>query len=345
MALIGSGVATSPERGLMSARRQNASTVKPASGAAGSTPLVAARRERRTAAARAAAAQGGVVHRAQLRRRGISRHEVRTEILAGRWAAAGRHTVVVGSGTPVGQGRWWQAVWESGAGAQLDGVAALLASGLAGYSSAIVDVSVPAGTTRWTPLPGVRVRRRRVPRPGFPTGIPRVRVEWATLHAAQWAVTDRQAALLVCLVVQQRLVSPERLLGAWQTLRRSPRRELLDHVVRDVCDGVHSLGELDFGRLCRMWRLPPPTRQAIRETPGGRLYLDVEWADVGLVVEIDGGHHALALHPVDDVWRQNEVVLGRSLVLRIPVLGLRLAPEQFMRQVVRAHALPRGSAA
>ncbi len=189
------------------------------------------------------------------------------------------------------------------------------------------------------------MRRRRVPRPGFPTGIPRVRAEWATLHAAQWAVTDRQAALLVCLVAQQRLVSPERLLGAWQTLRRSPRRELLDHVVRDVCDGVHSLGELDFGRLCRMWRLPPPTRQAIRETPGGRLYLDVEWADVGLVVEIDGGHHALALHPVDDAWRQNEVVLGRSLVLRIPVLGLRLAPEQFMRQVVRAHALPRGSAA
>jgi very-short-patch-repair endonuclease len=56
------------------------------------------------------------------------------------------------------------------------------------------------------------------------------------------------------------------------------------------------------------------------------------------VVEIDGGHHAAALNPVDDALRQNEVVLGESTVLRVPVLGLRLAPERFMAQIVRAHA-------
>lgn len=54
----------------------------------------------------------------------------------------------------------------------------------------------------------------------------------------------------------------------------------------------------------------------VRTGPGGRVYLDVAWEDVGLVVEIDGGQHALALNPVDDALRQNEVTLGDDLVLR-----------------------------
>ena len=69
------------------------------------------------------------------------------------------------------------------------------------------------------------------------------------------------------------------------------------------------------------------------------MYLDVAREDVGLVLEIDGGHHALALNPVDDALRQNEVTLGNEVVLRIPVLGLRLQPGRFMDQVVRAHRM------
>ena len=57
------------------------------------------------------------------------------------------------------------------------------------------------------------------------------------------------------------------------------------------------------------------------------------------MVEVDGGHHALALAPVDDALRQNEVTLSDKVVLRIPVLGLRLTPDAFMDQVVRAHRL------
>jgi very-short-patch-repair endonuclease len=75
----------------------------------------------------------------------------------------------------------------------------------------------------------------------------------------------------------------------------------------------------------------------VRTGAGGRVYLDVAWEDIGLVVEIDGGHHALALNPVDDALRQNEVTLSADIVLRIPVLGLRLAPGPFMAQVARAH--------
>jgi very-short-patch-repair endonuclease len=169
--------------------------------------------------------------------------------------------------------------------------------------------------------------------------VPRTRPEAATVRAAQWAKSDRQAALVICLVVQQRLVRPERLLAQWLAQARSPRRAFLHAVIRDVCDGVHSLGELDFARLCRARGLPEPSRQAVRVQRDGRAYLDVAWDDLGLVVEIDGGHHGLALNPVDDALRQNEVVLRASRVLRIPVIGLRLDADAFMDQVVRAHHL------
>jgi hypothetical protein len=169
-------------------------------------------------------------------------------------------------------------------------------------------------------------------------GVPRARPELAALRAAEWAATDRTAVLILCLVVQQRLVPPARLLSAWGSVRSSRRRTLLDRAISDICDGAHSLGELDFGALCRPAGLPSPSRQVVRTGPGGRVYLDVAWEDVGLVVEIDGGQHALALNPVDDALRQNEVTLSDDLVLRIPVLGLRLTPAAFMDQVVRAHA-------
>jgi hypothetical protein len=280
---------------------------------------------------------GGVVHRAQLRAAGIGRDGVRTETAAGRWTPAGRHTLVVGARVPAGQGRWWWAVWESGSGAVLDGVSALLAIGLTGYSESTVHVTVPR-ECRPRPLPGVVVHRRRDLGPVSTAGIPRTRPEAATIHAAQWAVSDRQAALLVCLPVQQRLVPASALLGAWSGIGRTRRRALLDAVIHDVCDGAHSLGELDFAGLCRRYGLPRPLRQSVRRGRSGRVYLDVEFPG-GLVVEIDGGHHLLGLNPIDDALRANEVTLGSARVLRIPVLGLRLEPAAFMGQVARALGL------
>lgn len=302
------------------------------------------RHRRAEAAAPLAALHGGVVHRRDLRRAGIDEQGVRAEVAAGRWAKAGRHTVIVGTGPVQGEGLLWQAVWESGSGAVLDGAAALLGFGLRGFTPDVIDVSVPVGT-RPRRLDGVQVRRRRRMPPVVGGGLPRVRREWATVHAAQWAHSDRAAALLVCLPVQQRLVDPGRLLAVWEATIYSPRRALLDSVIRDVCDGAHSLGELDFARHCRERGLPEPDRQVVRRGPGGRIYLDVEFTEVGLVVEIDGGHHAQALNPVWDALRQNEVTLDRRTVIRIPVLGLRLTPDAFMDQVVRAHELARARAA
>jgi hypothetical protein len=302
------------------------------------------RAERTRAALAIAELHDGVAHRADLRSVGVTRADVRTEIGAGRWLAAGKHTVLIGSGPLTAAALHWQAVWESGSGAVLDGAAALVASGLTGFTPTRIDVSLPRNNRRHS-VPGVVRHLRSTMPPALGVGIPRVRPEWATIDAAQWALSDRQAALLLCLPVQQRLVSPERVLQVWSASSHGPKDALLDALVRDVCDGAHSLGELDFAALCRERGLPEPSRQEVRRLPSGRVYLDTGWDDIALVVEIDGGHHALALNPIDDALRQNDVVLSGDRVLRIPVLGLRLMPRAFMDQVVRAHRQAQSAAA
>lgn len=156
----------------------------------------------------------------------------------------------------------WRAVWESGGGALLDGAAALLAAGMTGFETDRLDVSVPHAN-RGHRIDGVRLHRRRTMPARQGAGIPRVATATAAVHAASWTVSDRQAALLLCLPVQQRLVR-----GAG----------LADAVARS--SGPPS---------------PDPTGR--RSGPSGR----------------------------------------REKVLRVPLLGLRLQPDAFIEQIVRAH--------
>ena len=68
-------------------------------------------------------------------------------------------------------------------------------------------------------------------------------------------------------------------------------------------------------------------------TPNGRYYLDLRWAEYRLVVEVDGIQHAWADQVVDDSLRHNAVALGDETVLRLPLLGLRLVPDAFFKQI------------
>jgi very-short-patch-repair endonuclease len=235
----------------------------------------------------------------------------------------------------VGPGRWWWAVWESGPGAVLDGVTALQAAGLTGWSEPVVHVSVPA-RNRVHRLEGVRVHRLRTVAPVMSAGVPRTRPEVAAVRAAVWAPTDRQAATVLAMTMQQRLAHPRRVEAAWAAVSRCARRELLHEVVRDVCDGAHSLAELDFARMCRRRGLPEPTRQVVRRGPRGRIYLDVGWEELDVSVEIDGAQHTQGLAAVDDAVRHNHRAIGGGVSLRIPVLGLRVQPEVFLDQVAAA---------
>jgi hypothetical protein len=279
----------------------------------------------------------GVLTLGQLGRLGYDHPAIAREVENDRWTRLGSHTVALHTGAVGAAALRWRAVWEVARDVALvDGVTALHAAGLTGYTEDVLHVSVPRGA-QCPEVDGVRIHRvTRRPGEAVGSGLPRTRVEVATLRAAAWARSDRQAALILCMVVQQRLTTGSRLLAALPSVRNRGRRPFVRQVLRDVTDGAQSLGELDFAAMCRRHGIPPPDRQVLRRTALGRVYLDARWAGSRFVVEIDGAGHRVGLAVTDDNLRQNEVTLGDDRVLRIDLIGLRVHEARFMRQVGRA---------
>jgi len=288
-------------------------------------------------AVRLADQQGGVLSLAQLRAVGVTRSQLRANVAARRWRRVHSLVVAVHTG-PLGRdGEWWAAVLEGGPQAYLDGASALLAGGLRGFSADSIRVSVPP-SARVRPASGVRVRRTRRFDPAVvqPHGVPRARPDVAAVHAALWARSDKQAVLLLTMTVQQRLATAEQIGVALLRVRRDRRRRLLHATVLDLLAGVSSISEVEFTRLCRARGLPEPSRQVRRTGTDGTYYLDAYWEEWGVVVEIDGVQHSWATQVVGDALRQNRLTLEADLVLRLPLLGLRVAPDDFFDQVVEA---------
>lgn len=165
--------------------------------------------------------------------------------------------------------------------------------------------------------------------------MPRTKPAVAAIRAAYWAVSDRQAALVLLMTVQQRLATPEQLLACSKQLLGRKRRAFIKDVVGYIHGGVQSLGEFDFAKLCRLRGLPEPTRQVLVKGDRGRMYLDVRWDGHSLVVEIDGVQHREGLQVSADNLGRNEVTLQGDRVLRIDLIGMRLHEDEFMNQVAR----------
>jgi very-short-patch-repair endonuclease len=289
---------------------------------------------------RIASGQSSAISRRQIYAAGLSRAEVRANIAAGRWQAIGRHVVVVHTGPPAVATTWWAAQLSGGPRARLDGASSLIAAGLSGFDVDRHRVSVPRGARVFRdPLVDVRQTRRwRVDDLRQGPGPPRTRDEIAAVRGALWARSDRQAALLLTMAVQQGIVPADRIARALLQVKRDRRLSLVTDVVTDLLGGVRSLAELDFAHQCRSRGLPEPTRQVVRRGKDGRYFLDVLWEEWGVVVEVDGIQHALAEEVVADALRHNDVTLDHLTVLRLPVLGLRVAADEFFAQIEQALA-------
>lgn len=286
---------------------------------------------------RIAETQGEVVSRDQLRVAQITEAEVVAHLRAGRWRRVHSQSIAVHTGPLSRCGHHWAAVFEAGGRGCLDGVSALIASGLEHFTEDTIRVSVPRGVLARR-ADGVEIRQTRRLAAGdvAPSGIPRTRPEVAGVRAALWARSDKQAALLLTMVVQQRLTTAERLGAQAMRVSRDGRRLLITAVISDLLGGVRSLGEHEFAQMCRARGLPEPSRQVVRRAPDGRWYLDVCWEEWGVVVEVDGIQHEWAVNVVADALRHNAIALERAIVLRLPLLGLRVAPDGFFEQIVEA---------
>ncbi len=300
----------------------------------------ASQRSRAAIAQEAAAHIGMVASRALLRAAGLTYLDVRSEVDAGRWRLHGVQTVALHSGELTPEEHRWRVLWETGeAIAAIDGVTALQAAGLRNYSDDHIHVSVVHRHSVKKP-PAARVHKiiRRLPDELMGAGLPRTKPAVAALRAAFWAASDRQAALILLMTVQQRLVTPEQLVACSRRLRGRKRRRFITDVVGYIHDGAQSLGELDFAVLCRARGLPEPARQVVVEGEHGRMYLDVRWDGYCLVVEIDGVQHREGLQVSADNLARNEVTLREDRVLRIDLIGMRLHEDAFMDQVARGLA-------
>jgi hypothetical protein len=275
--------------------------------------------------------QQHVVGRRQLHRAGVPRWYTRNEIRQRRWQRTGRQTVAVHNGPLDQRARWWVAVLEVGSRAALDGVSALQAAGVKGLDDTIVVVATPKSSTPGKP-PGVRVRETRRYRSEdvVPVGIPRMRPAVAAVHAALWARSDRQAKLFVVMTVQQRHASVADVGEVVATVRRHTRRRLLTRVIADLAAGAQSLGEIDVGAAMRKRGLPEPSRQSIRKRPDGKEYLDVEWPDFRLVLEIDGVGHEEAAQVLKDLLRDMRVLVEGGDVIRLKLVAWALDQEAIL---------------
>jgi len=297
------------------------------------------KRERMARLEALAQEQGGVVSRAQAYGLGITRGQVRANLRARRWSRIGTQAIALHTGPLTEEGKLWSAVFEGGPRAHLDGASALVAEGLKNFTSDRIRVSVPRGArVRRTKAVDVRQTRRWSESDLAPSGVPRTRPMVAAVRAALWAASDKQAALLLTMAVQQGLTTPELIGEQMLRIRRDRRRAFVHGVVLDLLGGVRSLAELEVARECRRRGLPEPSRQVVRRGRNGNYYLDIMWKEWGVVVEVDGIQHSWAGQVVSDALRQNDVTLENAVVLRLPLLGLRVAPDDFFDQIEQALA-------
>jgi hypothetical protein len=308
------------------------------------------RQARRERARSAATGQAGLLTRTQLAALGVNPAVVRAEVLAGRWALAAREVISVATVGSVDETDAWVGVLAAAprssavARAALAGLSALRLAGLSGIGGdGLVHVAAPK-SSRPLPLPvGYRLHETRRWRDDdvLSPGIPRFRPEVATIQAALWARTDREAALMLCAPVQQRLTRAQDALVVLERIRRDRRRAFLRATLADVAGGSQAIGELDLVRLCRARGLPAPDRQQILRRPGGSYYLDARWTRWGVVAEVDGVGHLMVDQWLADCVRHNQIAIDDEVVLRLPTVGLRLEPDVHL-SAVRSALLARG---
>lgn len=279
-----------------------------------------------------------VATRPELRALGISAHDIDAQAAARRWRIDGQ-AVVLHNGEPDRDERRRIAVINCGPRAVLTSFTAAEAWGLRGWERAQVHVLAPAGTRRpsdhdlvlhrtasWEDVEIAHARRLHA-------------LPQALVIAASSFRSSRPGCGLLAAAVQQRLTRTEALAAAVRAASRTRHRAALLRAVEDIAQGAHALSEIDFARLCRRYRLPEPTRQAVRiEASGRRRYLDAEW-DLRdgrrIAVEVDGALHLAPQRWYDDQLRQNEIVIAGTVVLRFPSVVVREQPGLVAAQLAR----------
>jgi hypothetical protein len=280
----------------------------------------------------------GVADHAELRSVGVSGGVLAAQVAADRWRRIGT-AIVLHNGPLTSPQRERVVLINCGPRAVLTSFTAARRWGLRGWERSEIHVLAPAGTARPRLRGLVLHRTGDWSRAELAHGRRLHRIAPAVLLAAASFDSSRPGCGIIAATVQQHLANARELRSALDAAPRLRHRAALSLAIDDIAQGAQALSEIDFGRLCRRYRLPQPKRQAARADPSGRRrYLDAEWQlpdGRTVAAEVDGAVHLAVRQWVHDQLRQNEIVLDGTIVLRYPSVVVRDAPEIVAGQLCR----------
>lgn len=249
--------------------------------------------------------QAGVVTWGQVVERTGDVLNARRHVRSGRWRVLIPGIYATFNG-PVPRLTWWWAyLLHAGRDAALAGEAALWLEGVRDRAPDVVEIHVPHSRRVKAAAGSVVVRRRRLEILVHPGRSPsRLRVEVAVLDVADRCARPERVIDVVLAAVQRRLTTPERLVASLRSRRRHRWRTLLEEVLAEADDGVHTPLErrylLDVERA---HGLPRAERNVARpgSESGSTTYPDLWYRRLRVLVELDG----IRAHPRESAFRDS----------------------------------------
>jgi hypothetical protein len=280
--------------------------------------------------------QHGVVHRSDIPPE-VWRLAKR-ELHARRWQRIKRDVFATHNGPLTVSQQEWAALKSAPHGSALSGLTAAHLGGLSGFPSSAIYVTQPCGTHKLQ-LSGVVVHFSRFldTRDVHPLQIPRrTRPARSLLDAASFTEGDHRARSILLAGVQQGITSVGKLREALP--RRGPclHHALICETLDDTEGGIRSVPEGDFDVIRRRYRLPPPARQRAVQRRNGRYYLDADWEEYALSVEVDGIPHLDIVNWDADLDRANEIAIHGRTLLRFTSFAVRHRPDAVGTVLIRA---------
>jgi very-short-patch-repair endonuclease len=279
--------------------------------------------------------QHGIVHRSDIPPE-IQRFAGR-ELRSRRWQRVTRDVFATHNGPLTSSQQLWAALKSAPRGSALSGLTAAGLGGLRGFPSVVIHLTQPCGThaARRTGLV-VHFSRFLDTADVHPLQNPRrTRPARSLLDAASFATGDRYARAILLAGVQQGVASVLQLREALP--RRGPclRHALICETLNDAEGGIQSVPEADFDVIRRRQGLPEPARQRVVQRPNGRYYLDADWEEYELSVEVDGIPHLDVLNWDADLDRANEIAINGRTLLRFTSFTVRHNPHAVAAVLIR----------
>lgn len=287
------------------------------------------------------AEQARVISRQQLIDAGASCTYGLTRVESGRWQRAYPGTYVAHSGELSYLSRVWSALLYAGKGAIASYETAAYLHDLLDRPPGEVHVTI-ASNRRVAAQPELVVHitsRARVQAQPLPTP-PRTTVEETVLDITSAKKRPDDVVAVLTGACQRRKTTAARLGTALALRKKMPHRALIEETLAAIGDGVQSVLEWRYRRdVEQRHGLPTAKRQSLRRRTGKREFLDVDYEEYGVVVELDGEAHHDFEQRARDRARDRAALTRGEVTLRYTWRDVTLRPCETAAEVAAVLAL------